>query len=150
LQGNLPTLYRVLARNGFRYDASQVAPLGSWPQRELGIWSVPLLEIPFVGHTFRVVSMDYNFLANQFGDDATVERETYRSLRVAFRTLYRGTRAPFSIGYHFETWHNWAYDRALVRFLTETCGLPEVRCTTLRELVEWLDLRFPRLRLYPH
>jgi len=150
LQGNLPTLYRVLAHNGFRYDASRVARLGAWPQRERGIWSVPLLEIPFVGHTFRVVSMDYNFLANQIGKASSVESETYRSLRAAFRTLYDGSRAPLSIGYHFETWHGWAYDRALVRFLTETCRLPDVRCTSIRELVDWLDLRFPRLRLYPH
>jgi hypothetical protein len=150
LQGNLPTLYRVLGRNGFRYDASQLALLGDWPKRERGLWSVPLLEIPFVGHTFRVVSMDYNFLANQFGPDDTVERETYLSLRRAFRTVYSGNRAPLSIGYHFEAWHDWAYDRALVRFLTETCRLPDVRCASIRELVDWLDLRFPRLRLYPH
>jgi hypothetical protein len=150
LQGNLPTLYRVLGHNGFRYDASRVELLGDWPKREHGLWSVPLLEIPFVGHTFRVVSMDYNFLANQLGPDDTVERETYLSLRRAFRTVYNGNRAPLSIGYHFETWHDWAYDRALVRFLTETCRLPEVRCASIRELVDWLDLRFPRLRLYPH
>jgi len=150
LQGNLPVLYRVLARDGFRYDASQVARLGDWPQRERGLWSVPLLELPFVGHTFRVVSMDYNFLANQSGSAATVERETYLSLRRAFRAVYRGNRAPLSIGYHFETWHEWAYDRALARFLTETCGLPDVRCASMRDLVDWLDLRFPRLALYPH
>ena len=151
LEGKLPILYPVLARNAFRYDASRAALLGTWPKRERGIWSVPLLEIPFVGHTFRVISMDFNFLANQLDeDDATVEAETLRSLRAAFRTLYEGNRAPLSIGYHFETWHDWAYDRALVRFLTETCGLPDVRCTSIRELVDWLDLRFPRLALYPH
>jgi peptidoglycan/xylan/chitin deacetylase (PgdA/CDA1 family) len=150
LQGTLPILYRVLARKGFRYDASRVGRLGDWPQRERGLWSVPLVEIPFVGHTFPVVSMDYNFLANQEGSAATVERETYLSLRRAFRTVYEGNRAPLSIGYHFETWHDWAYDRALTRFLTETCDLPEVRCAGIRELVDWLDLKFPRLRLYPH
>lgn len=151
LEGKLPVLYTVLARNAFRYDASQAALLGTWPKRERGIWSVPLLEIPFVGHTFRVISMDFNFVANQPDeDDATVDAETLRSLRLAFRTLYRGNRAPLSIGYHFETWHNGAYDRALVQFLTETCGLRDVRCTSIRELVDWLDLRFPRLALYPH
>ena len=150
LQGTLPTLYRVLTRNGFRYDASQVGRLGDWPQREHGLWSVPLLELPFVGHTFLVVSMDYNFLANQSGSAQTIERETYLSLRRAFRSVYRGNRAPLSIGYHFETWHDWAYDRSLVRFLTETCRLRDVRCATIRELVDWLDRRFPRLRLYPH
>jgi hypothetical protein len=149
LQGDFRALYPVLASRAFRYDASQVAPLGSWPRREDGIWSVPLLEIPFVGHTFKVVSMDYNFFANQVGV-ADPGRETYLSLRRAFRISYRGNRAPLSIGNHFETWNNWAYDHALARFLLETCGLSQVRCVSMRELVDWLDLRFPRLALYPH
>jgi hypothetical protein len=149
LEGDFRALYPVLAERGFRYDASQVALLGRWPWRERGIWSVPLLEIPFVGHTFRVVSMDYNFLANQVGV-ADPERETYLSLRRAFQTSYRGTRAPLSIGSHFETWNDWAYNHALARFLVETCRLPQVRCVSIRELVDWLDLRFPRLALYPH
>ena len=61
LEGDLDRLYPVLARRGFRYDASQIARLGAWPSRRLGLWSVPLLELPFIGHTFPVVSMDYNF-----------------------------------------------------------------------------------------
>jgi len=150
LQGDPHVLYPVLAQRGFRYDASQVAPLRSWPRRQEGIWDVPLLELPFVGHTFRVVSMDYNFLANQFGSNRAAEQETYLTLRNAFRTLYRGSRAPLEIGYHFETWRNGAYVRALTRFLEDTCGRRDVRCTSARELVDWLDLRFPRLRLYPH
>ena len=150
LQGNLRLLYPVLARRGFRYDASSVALLGAWPWRAGGIWSVPLLELPFVGHTFRVVSMDYNFLANQLGSDAVAERELYLTFRAAFRRSYRGNRAPLSIGFHFETWHHGAYDRALSRFLTESCRLRDVRCVSMRELVAWLDLRFPRLRTYPH
>ena len=151
LEGDFRVLYPVLAERGFRYDASQVAPLGRWPWREHGIWSVPLLEIPFAGHTFRVVSMDYNFFANQSGIDAAeAERETYLSLRRAFRTVYRGNRAPFSIGSHFETWNGWAYNRALERFLLETCRLPDVRCVSLGELVDWLDLTLARRALYPH
>jgi hypothetical protein len=152
LQGRLPILYRVLAEYGFRYDASQVGRLGDWPRRELGIWDVPLLEIPFVGHTFRVVSMDYNFFANQTAGvtgqpsvGPTVERETYLSLRGAFQTSYYGNRAPLSFGNHFETWNHWAYDRALSRFLLATCRLPEVRCVSFRELVDWLDAQPPRV-----
>jgi len=160
LQGNLRALYPVLADEGFRYDASQIAPLGSWPKRELGIWSVPLLELPFQGHTFRVLSMDYNFMANQTGRDAEVERETYSTLLRAFRTEYYGRRAPLSYANHFETWHDGAYDRALARLLLETCGLREVRCVSIRELVDWLDGlpkkalrryrlgRFPKLHRY--
>jgi hypothetical protein len=140
LQGDLSILYPVLARRGFRYDASRQAPFGTWPSRVDGIWSVPLLEIPFVGHTFRVVSMDYNLLANQVGESpATIEREMYASLLGAFRTSYRGNRAPLSIGFHFETWDSWAYDHALTRFLLRVCSLREVRCASNRELVDWLD-----------
>ena len=167
LQGRLPTLYRVLASRGFRYDASQIEPLGYWPRRELGIWNVPLLEIPFVGHTFRVVSMDYNLFANQTGGvsgtpslSPTIERETYLSFRRAFRASYYGNRAPLSLGNHFETWNHWAYDRALAHFLLDTCSLPEVRCASFRELVDWLAAqprrslrrfragKFPRPPLY--
>jgi len=149
LEGRMRVLYPVLARRGFRYDASQVARLGEWPRRQLGIWSVPLLEIPLAGHTFEVVSMDYNFLVNQTGTPRSVERETFLSLRNAFRTSYFGSRAPLSIGNHFETWKGWAYNRALARFLLETCRLPEVRCASARELVDWLDAQpAPKLRRF--
>jgi len=154
LQGNLPTLYRVLARRGFRYDASRLGLLGDWPRRERGIWSVPLIEIPLIGHTYKVVSMDYNLFANQTAAVSgpplaapAIERETYLSLRHAFRASYFGNRAPLSIGYHFETWNHWAYDHALARLLGEICELPEVRCTTIRGLVDWLDAQ-PRARLH--
>lgn len=148
LQGRLPVLYRVLARRGFRYDTSALAPLGSWPRRRLGIWSVPLLELPFPGHTFRVVSMDYNLFANQTGGvsgppslEPKLERETYETLMGAFRTSFRGNRAPLVWGSHFETWNHWAYDRALTRFLLTVCRRPRVRCASYRELVDWLDSR---------
>ena len=72
-----------------------------------------------------------------------VERETYLSLRRAFRESYFGNRAPLSWGNHFETWNHWAYDKALARFLLETCRLPEVRCASFRELVDWLDAQPP-------
>jgi hypothetical protein len=153
LQGSFGVLYPVLARRGFRYDASQLAPLGAWPRRQAGIWSVPLLEIPFVGHTFPVVSMDYNFFANQTGAVSAspsrapaIERETYLSMLRAFRTTYRGDRAPLSFANHFETWNHWAYDKALARVVLRVCRLPEVRCVSFRELVDWLDTQ-PRARL---
>jgi hypothetical protein len=159
LEGNLTALYPVLAKRGFRYDASRTAPLGTWPSRHLGLWSVPLVELPFIGHTFRVVSMDYNFMANQVGESpAQIEDEMYRTIWNGFRASYLGNRAPLSLGNHFETWNFWAYDKALTRFLERACRLPEVRCTTIRGLVEWLGRqslrrlarfragRFPRAR----
>ena len=33
LEGNLDALYPVLAKRGFRYDASQTAVLGTWPTK---------------------------------------------------------------------------------------------------------------------
>jgi peptidoglycan/xylan/chitin deacetylase (PgdA/CDA1 family) len=141
LEGNLGVLYPVLAARGFRYDSSQVARLGRWPWRERGLWSVPLLELPLAGHDFRVISMDYNFMVNQTGlAPRAVERETYRTLRNAFDVSYRGNRAPLTIGTHFQTWNGWAYNHAIARLLDEVCALPEVRCASARELVDWLDL----------
>jgi hypothetical protein len=145
LEGNLDALYPVLAKRGFRYDASQTALLGSWPVKHGGIWSFPLLELPFIGHTFRVVSMDYNFMANQTNESpARIENETYRTLWNAFRASYLGNRAPLSLGNHFETWESWAYDHALSRFLLRACRLPEVRCSSFVELANWLDAQRPK------
>lgn len=145
LEGNLDELYPVLARHGFRYDASHTAPLGTWPTRRLGIWSFPLLELPFIGHTFKVVSMDYNFMANQISESpARIENETYRTLWNAFRASYLGNRAPLSLGNHFETWESWAYDHALTRFLLRACAMPDVRCVSFRELADWLDKQSPK------
>jgi hypothetical protein len=150
LEGNLSALYPVLKQLGFRYDASRTAPLGQWPRRELGLWSFPLLEIPFVGHTFPVISMDYNLFANQVGlIPAIADLEMYRSLLKAFDASYLGNRAPLSIGQHFETWNSWAYDHALRHFLLTVCGRPEVRCVSFRELADFLDSVPPaRLRRY--
>jgi hypothetical protein len=141
----------VLARRGFRYDASRLALLGAWPRRIGGIWSLPLLELPFPGHTYRVISMDYNFFANQTGGRSgpaslapRFEREAYLALRNAFRTSYLGNRAPLSFANHFETWNHGAYDRALARVVLESFRLPEVRCVSFAELVDWLDAQSPR------
>jgi hypothetical protein len=157
LEGNLAVLYPVLRRHGFRYDASRTALLGTWPTKVDGIWSFPLLELPFVGHTFRVVSMDYNFMANQVDEPTSrIEDETYRTFWNAFRASYLGNRAPLDLGNHFETWESWAYDHALTRFLVRACRLPEVRCASFRELADWLDAepapRLARFRAgrFPH
>lgn len=143
-------MYPLLARRGFRYDASRTAPLGAWPSKKLGLWSLPLLELPFPGHTYRVLSMDYNFLANQ-GEalPGVAGAEMSRTYWDAFRTIYLGNRAPLSLGSHFQLWKDGAYDRALAGFLVKVCRLPEVRCATAKTLVAWLDRLTPRqLRRY--
>src|SRR5256885_5808 len=50
---------------GWRYDASSPGGRQVWPQKKLGIWDLPLQQIPFPGRSFEVLSMDYNMLANQ-------------------------------------------------------------------------------------
>jgi hypothetical protein len=154
LQGDMHALLPVLAARGFRYDASQIGRLWAWPYRELGVWELPLQLIPFVGHTYRVVSMDYNFFYNQVIaglSTATSEQQTYLSLWRAFRSSYYGNRAPLSFANHFETWNGWAYDHALARVALQACRLPEVRCVSFRELTDWLDAQPPaRLRRYEH
>jgi len=154
LQGDMHALLPVLAARGFRYDASQLGALGAWPYRELGVWELPLQLIPFVGHTYPVVSMDYNFFYNQAiaGLSAVEsEQQTYASLWNAFLTDYEGDRAPLSFANHFETWNGWAYDHALARVVLRACRLPEVRCVSFRELVDWLDAQpAARLARYEH
>jgi hypothetical protein len=105
--------------------------------------------------------MDYNFFYNQALaglSPAVSEQQAYDSLWHAFLTTYRGNRAPLSFASHFETWQDWAYDKALARVVVQACRLPEVRCVSFRELADWLEAqpparlkryesgRFPRLR----
>jgi peptidoglycan/xylan/chitin deacetylase (PgdA/CDA1 family) len=144
LEGKLDVLDRVLRERGFRYDSSSSALLGTWPRRSDGVWSFPLPEIPLAHSHLSVISMDYNFLANQpratkFEQAKHIEDQTYASYVNAFNASYRGNRAPFAIGNHFARWNHGAYIRALTRFLERVCQLPQVRCVPYGEVADWLD-----------
>jgi hypothetical protein len=144
LQGNLDVLDRVLRDHGFRYESSSSARLGTWPSRHHGIWRFPLPEIPMAGAHFDVISMDYNFMANQTLADSDAgarqnEDQTYTSLVDAFNVSYHGNRAPFAVGNHFAHWNRDAYEHALTRFLEHVCRLPDVRCVPYTDVVDWLD-----------
>jgi hypothetical protein len=144
LEGKLDVLHRVLSERGFRYDSSSSAPLGTWPRRYSGVWSFPLPEIPLAGTHLRVISMDYNFMANQPRaerpeDVSRIEEQTLTSYVNAFEQSYRGNRAPFAIGNHFARWNHGAYVRALTRFLERVCRLQDVRCAPYSEVADWLD-----------
>lgn len=144
LEGKLDVLHRVLRERGFRYDSSSSALLGTWPTRDHGVWSFPLLEIPLANSHFKVISMDYNFMANQpraatREQSRRIEDQTYASYVNAFNESYRGNRAPFAIGNHFARWNHGAYVRALTRFLERVCRLPQVRCVPYVEVADWLD-----------
>jgi hypothetical protein len=148
-------LYPVLARHGFRYDTSPT-PDTRWPRRgapqtgPTDLWVFPLAFVPLYGEPHRhVLSMDYNLCFLNGGchmshpyPPALIDRwrqqalDTYRSY---FEDSYTGDRAPVFLGNHFEMWHDGAYTEALAAFVTETCGKPEVRCVSYRELADWLD-----------
>ena len=63
----------------------------------------------------------------------------YRSIRAAFDARYAGDRAPMSVAYHFESWNHGAYRDALLHLLSDVCGRADVRCTTYRDVANWLD-----------
>ena len=145
LEGNLGMLRTVLAERGMRYDASLAGYAGRWPWRD-GVWVFPIPLIPVAGESFATLASDYNFYLNQTGAsdvDATeapaLAEQAYQSLRGYFDASYAGDRAPISIAFHFEDWNHGAYRDALLHLLLDVCGREDVRCTTYRDLVNWLD-----------
>ena len=146
LEGRFDALYPVLAKAGFRYDASQSAREGVWPQRQDGIWRFPLASIPLAGRKVHVLSMDYNLYVNQSGGrdappsrEKAIEDQAYATFMDYFERSYGGNRAPVSIGAHFARWNDSAYLNALTRFADDVCQRPAVRCVSYRELAGWLD-----------
>jgi len=66
---------------GWRYDASSPGGRQVWPQKKLGIWDLPLQQIPFPGRSFEVLSMDYNMLANQSVNSTNAPAYNYPAWR---------------------------------------------------------------------
>ncbi|MEE1941420.1 hypothetical protein V1L54_18750 [Streptomyces sp. TRM 70361] len=133
----------------FRYDSSgngtQV-----WPDKEGGLWDLPLQQVPMPGRSFETLSMDYNFLANQSGtvdgDPAMRERwgrQMRDGLLAGFDRAYDGNRAPMIIGNHFEGWNGGVYMKAVEDVIKEICPKADVHCVSFRQLVDWLDEQDP-------
>ncbi len=157
LEGDYRALYPELQRRGYLYETSPTPDASAptqWPQRgwaETGptsMWTFPLAYVPSYGTGKRVLAMDYNLC---FQHDGCKTKATYPAAQIDgwsqqaldtyrqyFQTNYTGSRAPVILGNHFSMWHDGAYSRALAAFVTETCGKPEVRCVSYRELAEWL------------
>ena len=145
LLGHNPAMYAVLSASGFGYDASKTAAPGYWPERQNGIWNFPLAELRIAGTGKRTLSMDYNFYFAQSGGKPEPERERefrdemVRTYLAYFAATYTGNRAPVHIGHHFSQWNGGAYWKAMQEFAKAVCRLPEVRCTTYRELQSFLE-----------
>ncbi|WP_033219913.1 lipoprotein [Kitasatospora phosalacinea] len=148
-RGLLPTA----VKRGWKYDSSGPGGLQMWPQKFAGgaLWDMPLQSIPFPGHTFQVLSMDYNIMYNQSGDNTkgdpgkqafwqTQARDAYLA---GFDRAYNGNRAPFIIGNHFEQWNGGIYMNAVEETIKRIADKPEVRMVSFRQLVEWLEAQDP-------
>ncbi len=137
----------------WRYEASGTGKQ-VWPKKIEGshLWDFPLQQLPFPGHTFEVLSMDYNFLANQSkvtsGDPANFAKwrsEVEGAYAAGFARAYDGNRAPLFIGNHFESWNGGIYLAALDSALRQMATKPDVRFVSFRQLSDWLDAQDPAM-----
>jgi len=143
----LPTAKKL----GWRYDASSPGGTQVWPSKRQGVWDLPLQGIPFPGHTFEVLSMDYNILANQSQNSTKGMPSRYpgwreqatQSYLSGFERAYETNRAPFYIGNHFEEWNGGIYMDAVEDTLKRIAGKPDVRLVSFRQFVDWLDVQDP-------
>ncbi|MER7624317.1 hypothetical protein [Streptomyces sp. NPDC126503] len=145
----LPTAQRL----GWRYDASSPGGRQTWPVKRRGLWDLPLQAVPFPGHSFEVLSMDYNMLANQSGNSTKGMPSRYPGWRkqatdallAGFRRAYETNRAPFFIGNHFEQWNGGIYMDAVEEALKAMAGKKEVRLVSFRQFTDWLDVQDPKI-----
>ena len=130
---------------GFTYDASLVTKGPGWPMTKDGMPRFGLPLIPEGPSRRPVIGMDYNlFIRHSMGvenrkDSARFEERTLEAYRKAFHKEYDGERIPLQLGFHFVEMNGGAYWRALDRFLTETCGKPEVACVSYAEALPLIE-----------
>jgi hypothetical protein len=140
---------------GWRYDASSPGGNQVWPDKRGGLWDLPLQLIPFPGHRFEVLSMDYNMLANQSHAATHSDPRNYPGWRsqatasylAGFQRAYETNRAPLYIGNHFEHWNGGIYMDAVEETFKQiaSLGQKDVRLVSFRQFVDWLDAQDPAL-----
>ncbi|SEQ72715.1 hypothetical protein SAMN04487983_1007202 [Streptomyces sp. yr375] len=136
---------------GFRYDTSGVDNQ-VWPGKKEGLWDLSMQLVPFRGHSYEQLTMDYNFMVNQSGTATQGDpdkREFWGdqmrdSLLKGFHRAYDGNRAPLIIGNHFESWNGGTYMRAVEEVVENVCNKRDVRCVSFRQLADWLDAQDPK------
>lgn len=135
----------------WRYDSSGTTRQ-VWPGKlaGTGLWDLSMDLLPFPGHFFEVLAMDYSFMANQSGNstrDATRyaqwQAETLAAYRAGFQRAYAGNRAPLIVGNHFESWNGGIYLAALDQALAEMATQPDVHFVSMLQLCDWLDAQDP-------
>ncbi|MGW7359741.1 hypothetical protein ACWGI0_24695 [Streptomyces sp. NPDC054802] len=146
-------LLPVAKQLGWRYDASSPGGRQIWPDRKLGIWDLPLQAVPFPGHSFEVLSMDYNMLANQSKNSTQGMPSRYPAWKkqatdaylAGFNRAYETNRAPFFIGNHFEQWNGGIYMDAVEDSLQGMAEKKDVRLVSFRQFCDWLDVQEPQV-----
>lgn len=105
--------------------------------------------LPRQKKSIKLPAMDYNFCYRQTGGCA--EKDPFKAEQDKdaqemlvgylnyFATNYNGNRAPVHIGHHFQQYRGGSYNRALMRFARAVCGRPEVKCTTYKELTDYME-----------
>jgi peptidoglycan/xylan/chitin deacetylase (PgdA/CDA1 family) len=148
--GHSPGLYPTLREHGYTYDTSKSAASSHWPEKVNGVWDMALAQLRIVGSSKRTLSMDYNFYvadsaaAPDAGNFATYKKRMLDTYRAYFNANYTGNRAPVHIGHHFSKWNGGAYWEAMKEFALEVCAKPNVKCTTYKDLVTFLNARTPQ------
>ena len=144
----------------WRYDSSGTG-IQTWPSKfKNGLWNVPMQQIPFPGHSFEVIAMDYNMMYNQSrtpngdpGMRATWQQQARDAFLAGFRRAYTTNRAPLIIGNHFERWNGGIYMDAVADAAREMAQNDSVRFVSFRQLIAWLDAQDPavlrKLRTLP-
>lgn len=122
-----------------------------------GVWDYPLQAVPFPGHSFEVLSMDYNMLANQSVNSTNAPAYNYPGWRTqaaqayisGFQRAYETNRAPFFIGNHFEHWNGGIYMDAVEQAFKHIARLKEkgedVRLVSFRQFTDWIDVQKPEV-----
>ncbi|BCK70319.1 hypothetical protein Srufu_042720 [Streptomyces libani subsp. rufus] len=140
---------------GWRYDASSPGGVQMWPKKKMGLWNFPLQQIPFPGHSFEVLSMDYNILANQSKNSTKAPPVNYPGWRQqatdayisGFRRAYETNRAPFFVGNHFEQWNGGIYMDAVEEAIKHIANEQnrDVHLVSFRQFADWIDAQDPEV-----
>ncbi|MEV6673847.1 hypothetical protein [Streptomyces sp. NPDC051162] len=147
------TLIPAAKEFGWRYDASSPGDFQIWPSQIQGIWNFPLQLLPYPKSEKQVLSMDFNFLYNQSGDNTKGDPAKYAEWRKltrdgylnGFERVYNGSRAPLFVGNHFEDWNGGIYMKSVEDVVKSVCKRDGVRCVSFKELADWLDAQDPKV-----
>jgi peptidoglycan/xylan/chitin deacetylase (PgdA/CDA1 family) len=138
-------LYTALREENHRYDASRGGG-HAWPTRHPRTW-IWMFKIPTIiteGYEGEVLFFDDNMKtvlesiarARGLSGSAAAEWIEERFIEIgleAFFRRYRNNRAPFLISGHGTMW------MATIRLMRRICYLPDVRCGTFSEAVQYLE-----------